>query len=111
MNDAIEPGQPGKVEEPPKRQYSRVLKGIIVVGFIIGFVLYRVLFPQPLVECIYDAYFDWTIHANRGLVTHPNRGAAYEGKSNNDLSVEGRAVIGTGQVLMDLWIGIFGIVW
>lgn len=73
--------------------------------------LYRVLFPTPDVVCIYDAYFDWTIHANRGLVTHPDRGGAYEGKSTNELNTAGKAVIGTGQVLMDLWIGIFGIVW
>ena len=48
---------------------------------------------------------------NRVLVTHPDRGGAYEGKLTNELSTEGRIVIGTGQVLMDLWIVIYGIVW
>jgi hypothetical protein len=43
------------------------------------------------------------------MVLDPSQ-ASYTGNSN-PLSLTGQALIGTGQVIIDLWIGIFGLVW
>ena len=77
--------------------------------FIVGFIIYRIFFPQPNVACIYDAYQSATESANRAMVDDRST-SAFEGNSNQ-LSLTGRAMIGTGQVLMDLWIGVLGVVW
>ncbi len=45
-------------------------------------------------KCIYDTYQEATINANKGLVA---------GVDN--------AIIGIGQVLMDGWIIVIGIIW
>jgi len=46
---------------------------------------------------------------NRDLVQDRNS-SAYEGNSNG-LTVAGQGFIGTGQVIMDSWIGILGVIW
>lgn len=78
------------------------------LALLLGFLLYRFLFPQPSVRCIYDAYHALTESDNRQFVE--GGGSAYEGNSNQ-LTVTGKAVIGTGQVLMDIWIIAIGIIW
>jgi hypothetical protein len=75
----------------------------------VGFVIYRVLYPQPKIVCIYDAYQEATVGANRPLVVDQSS-SAFEGNSNQ-LTLSGKAFIGTGQVLMDVWIAILGIIW
>lgn len=57
-----------------------------------------------------DLYQDITEDLNRSLVLYPERGSAHEG-NDNPLSITGQVVIGMGQVLMDMWIFIIGILW
>jgi hypothetical protein len=72
------------------------------------FAVYRFTFFLPNTSCIADAYHNFTITLNRDLVTEA--GPAFEGNSNQ-LSPFGRAFIGMGQILMDLWIAIMAVVW
>jgi hypothetical protein len=58
--------------------------------------------------CITDAYHTFSLTLNRDLVTEA--GPAFEG-NGNQLTVFGKAFIGIGQVLMDLWIAIMGTIW
>ena len=91
------------------RELHIAFRGTIVLLFIVGFILYRVLLPLQNPACIYDAYLTATLAANRELAVDPSS-AAFEGNSNA-LTVAGMAFIGTGQVLMDLWIAVLGIIW
>lgn len=84
-------------------------KAIIVGIFIGSFALYRFIYPSSNTACINDVFHNWTLGANRPLAADPSI-SSFEGNSNQ-LTLSGKAFIGTGQVLMDLWIGIFGIIW
>jgi hypothetical protein len=44
------------------------------------------------------------------MVLYPDQGSAYEGNSN-PLSPAGQALIGTGQVVMDMWIVSMALFW
>jgi hypothetical protein len=86
-----------------------VFKGVLALLLVTGFILYRILLPQPNPACIYDAFQSATLTVNRQLVVDQGS-AAFEGNSNA-LTLTGQAMIGAGQVLIDLWIAFFGIVW
>lgn len=62
-------------------------------------------------ECIKDVYQDITEEWNRTFVMYPERGASYPGKDDNPLSTTGQVVIGIGQVMMDVFIVLTGIIW
>ena len=80
---------------------------MIIFLLIVGFLLYRFLYSVRDVECIYDAYHELTINANRDLVNNRQKGS-YEG-NDNGLTVAGKGFIGAGQVMIDLAILIMGV--
>lgn len=92
------------------RKFHTAYKAIICALLVIGYALYRFLYPEQIVACINDAYQDATLSWNRNFVVDPTQ-PAYEGNNHNQLTVTGKAMIGTGQVSMDLWIAILGLVW
>jgi hypothetical protein len=89
-------------------RFDRKFKLATCLLLLFAYLLYYFAFPQPTVTCINDAYHNFTLQANRALVQSP--GPAFEGNSNQ-LTTWGKAFIGTGQVLMDLWIGVLGTLW
>jgi hypothetical protein len=89
---------------PPNRN----VKIAATLLLFIAFVVYRCSFPGVVTDCINDAYHNFSINLNRDLVQQA--GPAFEGNSNQ-LTVFGKAFIGTGQVLMDLWIAIMATIW
>jgi hypothetical protein len=72
------------------------------------YTVYRFTYHLPGTTGIIDACHTFTITLNRGLVMEA--GPAFEGNSNQ-LTVFGKAFIGLGQVLMDLWIAIMAGIW
>ena len=62
-------------------------------------------------ECIKDVYQDITDKWNRTFVMYPERGASYPGKDDNPLSTTGKVLIGIGQVMMDVFITLTGVIW
>ena len=100
--------------EPPRRSYKRPFsfkfKGTITGSLFLGFLLYRLLLPQPDPDCIHDSWQDLTHGLNRALVADPDAGSAYEGNSKQ-LSAGGKAFIGIGSLIMDIYVGALGINW
>jgi len=96
------------VEWELRFQKARIFKAAICLFLLFVYLLYRFLFPQPNPNCIFDAYHSVTEGLNRNFVTES--GSSYEGNSNQ-LTITGKGIIGTGQLLMDIWIGAIGVLW
>lgn len=88
----------------------KVMRGVLLLCMIGGYLGYRLAYSNSNTACITDAYHDLTYNANRGLLIGNATDSAYEG-DDTQLTVAGKGFIGTGQVLVDLWIAIIGIIW
>lgn len=51
-----------------KRSLNKRSKSFFLVSLFVAFIIYRFTFPEPSVECINDAYHNFTLQPNRKIV-------------------------------------------